>query len=155
MHTQYIMKLRTYCIFSPSQSILTRKMCMASVQSHQIWQPQSMRSRLQAHPINLSEWKKVPGILKLTFVTKVANHIFIIPHKDRYCLSFWFCYIFRKNAGLYLPSLDVCETPNGTDSQVVESVGLFLLIQYQVLNNQICAALLPWQKCSLEKKLAT
>lgn len=33
---------------------------MASVQSHQIWQPQTMKSELQAHPINLSEWKRGP-----------------------------------------------------------------------------------------------
>lgn len=46
MHTHNIMKLRTRCIFSPSQSILTREMCMASVQSHQIWQPRTMKSGL-------------------------------------------------------------------------------------------------------------
>lgn len=65
------MNLRTHCLFRPSQSSLTRETCMASVQSNQIRQPQAMKNGLQAHPINLSEWKK--GTMHsptLTFVTE-------------------------------------------------------------------------------------
>lgn len=74
---------------------------MASVQSNQIWQPQAMKNGLQAHPINLPEWKKgTTHSPTLTFVTEVGDHIFPIPPRgQRLCLFSDFIVSLKRTPG--------------------------------------------------------